>query len=739
MITLTTFRNLLILTLALALGIAFAGVQPAYAQDPGGAPSGDGVDPIYVPGNPTCSALGYTYGFKPQPEPPPTGTYTFPDGLNTVSIVRDDPSFDWSATLAVDAVIVKGGPNADAFVYVPEDKADTELHAPINPNNGQPYGISHIEFCYDYEVVVTKTANTSFTRTFQWTIDKSVTPATWDLFTGDSGTSQYTVAVTKDAGTDSGWTVSGKITIKNPDPTNAASITGVTDEISGAGAATVDCGVTFPYSLAAGGTLECTYSQGLPDGTNRTNTATATTSGKVGGGTGTAAVTFGDPTTLVNDTITVNDSVEGSLGSFSDSGSATYERTFTCDSDEGTHNNTATIVETGQNDDASVAVNCYALAVTKDAATSLTRTWTWTIAKAADQPELTLAVGQSFLVNYDVTVSATSADSAWAVSGNIAVYNPAPIAATINGVADVVSPGITAAVNCGVTFPYALPAGETLECSYSAALPNADSRTNTATATLQNTPSGTTGFSGSADVSFANATVTEIDECIDVADDKGGALGTVCADAVPITFEYSLTVGPYDTCGEYTFVNVASFVTTDDDNDTDATGSATVSIPVHVPCGGCTLTQGYWKTHSKYGPAPYDDTWAQIGEDTAFFLSGQSYYQVMWTPPAGNVYYNLAHQYIAAKLNGLNGAASTPAVDTAITEATALFNTYTPAQVAALKANNAVRKQFVALAATLASYNEGTIGPGHCDEDVSSIAGFSIDQPKVFIPLVSVK
>ena len=76
----------------------------------------------------------------------------------------------------------------------------------------------------------------------------------------------------------------------------------------------------------------------------------------------------------------------------------------------------------------------------------------------------------------------------------------------------------------------------------------------------------------------------------------------------------------------------------------------------YVPDGGCTLTPGYWKTHSTYGPAPYDETWALVGEDTPFFLSGQSYYDVLWTSPAGNAYYNLSFHYIAAELNDLNGA-----------------------------------------------------------------------------------
>jgi hypothetical protein len=138
-----------------------------------------------------------------------------------------------------------------------------------------------------------------------------------------------------------------------------------------------------------------------------------------------------------------------------------------------------------------VTVTCHELEVTKDAATSLTRTWTWTILKEGDATELTLSEGQLHTVNYDVTVDASSADSAWAVTEDIAVYNPAPIDATINTMADIVSPDIAAQVVCevddeDVVFPYTLPAGETLNCTYSADLPDGADRTNTATAALQN-------------------------------------------------------------------------------------------------------------------------------------------------------------------------------------------------------------------------------------------------------------
>ncbi len=676
------------------------------------------VTPTVVSGNPTCVGLGYVYGFKPQPEPPPSGTYTFPDGVNTVTITSVGTYFDWTSTLGIDAVIVKGGPNANVYVYQPpaESFADTVLNAPINPGNNKPYGISHIEFCYDYEVGVTKDAHTSFTRTYTWDIDKSVTPDTWALFTGDSGTSQYTIAVTRTV-TDSDFAVNGSIWIYNPDPTNTAYIASVVDDAGGV-AATVSCPAMTVAPLA---TLECTYSAG-PLATNTfgaTNTATVTTAAasKVGGGSGTAAIDFGSAvvTEVGYPTINVDDSNGGSW-EFSDSGSVGYTRTFTCDADEGTHDNTATIRETGQFDDASVTVNCYALGVTKTTDEDFTRTWSWTIDKTGDQTALTLSIGQQFPVNYTVVVDATYTDSAWMVNGKIEVSNPAPMAATLTGVSDLVSPDIAATVSCP---SLTVPAGGTLTCTYSADLPDGSNRTNTATATLQNyayasdgsaTASGTTDFSGSADVTFGDPT-TEVDECIDVTDDQFGPLGTVCANDVPKTFTYSLYVGPYDVCGEYTFVNVASFVT----NDTGTTGSDSWTVTVDVPCaGGCTLTPGYWKTHSEYGPAPYDDTWAQLptGADTLFFLSGQSYYSVLWTPPTGgNAYYILAHAYIAAKLNVLNGA-DPAAAQAALNWATTFFSTYTPTS----KLSRTVRSDALYYAGILDRYNNGLIGPGHCSE-----------------------
>ena len=132
---------------------------------------------------------------------------------------------------------------------------------------------------------------------------------------------------------------------------------------------------------------------------------------------------------------------------------------------------------------------------------------------------------------------------------------------------------------------------------------------------------------------------------------------------------------------------------------------------------GCTHGKGYWKTHSFYGPAPYDTTWALLGEDSTFFLSNQTNYEVMWTAPSGgNAYYMLAHQYIATVLNILSGADPAEIQET-LDDATDMFETYTPEYIGSLKGNNSIRQEFISLKNMLARYNDGEIGPGSCNEN----------------------
>jgi len=389
-------------------------------------------------------------------------------------------------------------------------------------------------------------------------------------------------------------------------------------------------------------------------------------------------------------------------------------------------------VSVGKNDDVICRytnTKILALEVSKTASTAFTRTYDWTINKEGDQTALTLSPGQTSQVNYDVTVDITGyTDSDWAVSGTITVHNPneiAPLSASIDTVSDAISDVVGSMdVVCDEDLPYVLGPDETLECTYGGDLPNGDARTNTAIV-------GTTGLvpgnTGDAAVSFGSATITEKDECITVDDTYTGGPQDqiVCLAAAPKTFEYSRDVGPYakEECGiPQTADNTASFVT----NDNGATGDDDWTVDITVACV-CSLTQGYWKTHNNSfkGGAPTDDNWYEhltelpIGEKTPFFLSGQTWFQVFWTSPkGGNAYYNLAHQYMAAKLNVLNGAWGAT-INANLATAEVLLSAITPAQFDSLKGKTATtaRQQFINLAGILGAFNEGLTNPaGHCSE-----------------------
>ena len=56
--------------------------------------------------------------------------------------------FKWQTRFGTDAVIVKGGEDSNVY-YLDEAHWGQGYHAPINPDNGKPYGLSHVTFCWD--------------------------------------------------------------------------------------------------------------------------------------------------------------------------------------------------------------------------------------------------------------------------------------------------------------------------------------------------------------------------------------------------------------------------------------------------------------------------------------------------------------------------------------------------------------------------------------------------------------
>lgn len=573
-------------------------------------------------------------------------------------------------------------------------------------------------------------------RVYNWDIDKTVTPSLWNLFQGDTGTSKYTITLTKDSGTDEKY-LEGKVYVTNAGvlPTeNLNIVVKLTLPPSSTILAQVSANVSEHPVLAPGETYGYSYKiiyNGTSDKAYKITADITITnhSGQLdvpfGPSPSTSASIPSSPNNIINDTINVDDT-NGSSWVFNTSGSVEYEKTFTSD-DKGVYNNTATIRETGKYSSAAVTVNSYALQVSKTANTSFTRKYTWTIDKTGDQTSLTLTKGQVFPVNYTVVLDASYEDMDYSANGTISIHNPAPMDALINSVSDVISPDIAAVVT-GAEFPMVLGAGETKELSYTAALPDGTARVNTAEAVLQNhsydynlipTPTGTTRFEGNANVNFTDASINEIDESINVSDDKFGNLGTVNYSEVPKTFNYTLNIGPYDAIGSYQYINTASFIA----NDTQTSSSDSWIVNINVPGSGATLTIGYWKNHAGFGPqkdmvSKLLPIWIgnPLGSKSIFIDSPQKAVDMLTMTAYGGGLNGIAKLYaqlLAAKLNIANGA-DPSAVSSTITAADKFLASYNNSDWAALTKSQ--QKSVLSWMTTLDSYNNGLIGPGHASE-----------------------
>ena len=590
-------------------------------------------------------------------------------------------------------------------------------------------------------ITVSKTAAGKLTKTIVWTLQKVAGADTLQLFRGDDAAVAFTLTATI---TDSVNVVSvaGEVCVNNSgtEPTTGLTIvdrvqskvgSGDWQNISGA-AVTIT-----PAEQVAAGTQTC-YPYNIPFTTveNATyrNQATVTITNyadaEEGTPAGPAPVTaeFTVPTEITGEaarTINVTDTNGGPF-TFSATGSVTYNATYACDANAGENVNTATIVETGVTATAAVTVECLALEVAKTAETDYTRTWVWALEKTSDTSALLLPAGFPYDVTYEVAATAEPTKGDASVSGTITVTNPAAVDAVVMEVVDTAASGIPLAVSCpDVTFPVTLAPGASLACTYAGDLPDAEPRVNAATAVLRNrsydaagtaTATGTTPFAGSVAMTFDGEPSAEYDACVAVADDRAGDLGTVCVADLPRTFTYTSAWGPFETCGEYQGVNTASFVT----QDTQTTGTASWTVTVTVPCGpNCTLSQGYWKNHSEYGPAKYDATWALLpgGADQPFFQSGFSWYSIMHYPPqGGDAFVILARQYVAAWLSGLRGA-NVSAVADDIQRAAELLDGYDGDPNARTMVTGDVRKEFLQIAERLDKFNNGQSGPGTCTED----------------------
>ena len=125
-----------------------------------------------------------------------------------------------------------------------------------------------------------------------------------------------------------------------------------------------------------------------------------------------------------------------------------------------------------------------------------------------------------------------------------------------------------------------------------------------------------------------------------------------------------------------------------------------------LPCVGspCTYTQGYWRTH----PDAWPVTSLTLG--TVTYQAAQLM-AILDNPAQGNGLVILAHQLIAAKLNIANGADPTDVAQAAADADSMIGGLMIPP----IGDGYLPVDQTSALTETLTQYNEGTIGPGHCN------------------------
>ncbi len=228
-----------------------------------------------------------------------------------------------------------------------------------------------VQLCVGKDLTASKDATPAFKRTYNWAITKAVDKTLVEQV-GGTATFNYSVVATETGFADSAWTVTGTITVNNPNDWQAVSVN-VADAINNGGSCSVaPTTLNVPASGSATATYTCTYGS-APTAGAFTNTAAATWNATTfatptGSASGTAGGAFTTPTTKVNATATVTDVFNGgpvtTLGTLTATdapayASATYNylQTVTVPANNcASYPNTATIVQTSQTASQSVKV-----------------------------------------------------------------------------------------------------------------------------------------------------------------------------------------------------------------------------------------------------------------------------------------------------------------------------------------------------------------------------------------------
>jgi uncharacterized repeat protein (TIGR01451 family) len=438
--------------------------------------------------------------------------------------------------------------------------------------------------CTLQPLVAVKTAEASYQRDISWELTKSVAPDSHTGVAGEEFDSIWTIAATKTETPAYGHLVTGTITVTNPTPI-ARSFT-VTDVLDDDTEATVDCDALV---IPAGGSVECSYTANPADATATLNTATITMGGFTEPITATADVVW-DEQRNGDDTVTLADERIDYSQSISSTTTLNEPETFFCSSNEGdytngaysyTETNTATLTGDDTNLEASadVDVDCtlQPLAAVKTAAGAFNQDLSWTLVKAAAPTVHEGEAGGTFGSTWTVTATKTvGAPYGHTVTGSITVSNPTAIARTFT-VVDVLDDDTEATVTCPAL---EIPAGGSVECTYTANPADATATLNTATITMGGF---TEPITATAEVAWTGTRIG--DEAVQLTDPKFGLDQEISESTTvtfPETFACSSEVTDY-TNGVYSYTVPNTAFLDGAVTDLEASAQVDVTCRVRIP------------------------------------------------------------------------------------------------------------------------------------------------------------
>jgi uncharacterized repeat protein (TIGR01451 family) len=258
-------------------------------------------------------------------------------------------------------IVVPSG--VSGCVSVDNTATFTPENAGYNPTNSSSVST---QICpTGHALTIAKTVTPSYSRSYGWTIAKSV-DQTSVTTAADTATVSYKVVATKSAATDSGWKATGTISVGNPNTYGVTDVVVSEQGVDNGGACVLDgSGAVGPLAAGASASVNytCTYTA-APTKAAGTNTASVAWTVPANGGnpatTGSASVAqafaFGAPTTTLHNSANVSDLFNGAAPAGIDGGQGitasttfTYSRTLAVPATGCmVYNNTATVTPTDQ-------------------------------------------------------------------------------------------------------------------------------------------------------------------------------------------------------------------------------------------------------------------------------------------------------------------------------------------------------------------------------------------------------